>query len=76
MNLQKLKQALDGIRATDNVEVKIEASINGVRVEQSIQDVLTGGSPLRILLVSQEAIDADPLLSLPVMNLDKAEILQ
>ena len=44
-------------------EVFLEAELEGKRTEQALYDALSGGR--KILLVSKEACDADPLNKLP-----------
>lgn len=75
MKISELVAILNKTKDTaGDLVVRIETSTKDkVRVEQDIFDVLIGGN--RVILVSKEALEADPLLDLPTMpNLSSVTI--
>lgn len=67
MKASELIEALkEGIERVGDQQIHIEAELNGARTEQTASDVLFGRN--RILLVSKEAMDADPINALPIIE--------
>ncbi len=63
--IKYLNEAIE--RDGDN-EVSIEAELDGRRTEQRLFDVYGGSKTL--LLVSKEAVEADPINALPAVELE------
>lgn len=72
MKASELVKTLQGtIEHAGDIDVSIEAAVpGGGRTEQRVYEVL--GNKNKILILSKEAWDADPLMSLPIMDSDGA----
>ena len=61
MTVKQLIEYLTGL--LEDMSVRIETAYNSIRNQQDIHDILVGNE--EILLVSKEAMDADPINQLP-----------
>lgn len=67
MKASRLVEHLNNhIKDHGDSEVSLEAELNGGRTEQKLFDVLSGNN--QVLLVSKEAMDADPINQLPTIQ--------
>lgn len=66
------KIIMGSVAAHGDYDVYVQAEFNGARSEQKAFDIWWGNN--QVILVSKEAMDADPLLALPTISADDAPL--
>lgn len=68
--VKALQASIEQFGDVETVHLEVEHS-NGKRTAQEIADVLSNGD--KIVLVSREAVNADPLMKLPIVRETESE---